>query len=248
LVVPEFGIRCEVGTINPDLLRVVWQDEVDGDGIGDNRCYFGLTGTGWPDVASLAEAEEALVQRVAEHACDARDFENLLNQAVDDEYPGEDLDEGPLAEFIMLDVGVISAVAALWAGGCVSTFSCRGHDTDRDSCPHIRFTTDEQRLPFVRQAALSAGCGLALDNTGMLELYANDVLALIRFARALSALQTALKGIGTVVPSERPADNYLDGYDSVVRRCDLADIRNKQEAEQPWHCDGQLSLFDPTAP
>lgn len=79
----------------------------------------------------------------------------------------------------------------------------------------------------------------------MLELYANDVLALIRFARALSVLQAALNGIGIAVASERPTDNYLDGYDSIVRRRDLADIRNKQEAEQPWHCDGQLSLFDP---
>jgi hypothetical protein len=243
-VVPEFDIRPEVETVHSDLLRVIWQDEVDGDGIGDNRCYFSLTGTVWPDVASLIEAEEALIQRVAEQACDAREFEKLLNQAVDDEYPGEDLDEGPLAEFIMLDVGLISAVAALWAAGCISTFSCRGHDTESDSCPHIRFTTDEQRLPFVRQAALAARCGLALDNTGMLELYANDVLALIRFARALFALQTALNSIGTTVAGERPEDNYLDGYDPIVRRRDLADIRDKMEAEQPWRCDGQLSLFD----
>src|SRR2546429_1881901 len=117
-MLPHFDVEVVVEAINPEHLRVIWVDEVSNDGIGDNRLYIDLTGTDWSDIAPIIQIEEALIKVAAERAANADDFDRVIEEALAAQYPGDDIDEGPLSDFALLDAGVISAAAALSAAGC----------------------------------------------------------------------------------------------------------------------------------
>src|SRR5262249_31744164 len=117
MMLPHFDVEVVVEAINPEHLRVIWTDEVSDDGIGDNRLYIDLTGTRWPDVAPIIQAEEALIKVAAERAADTDDFDRIVEEMLEAQYPGDDIGEGPLSDFVQLDAGVISAAAALSAAG-----------------------------------------------------------------------------------------------------------------------------------
>lgn len=241
--VPQFDVDVHVDDIDPDLLRLIFDDEVEDEGIGDNRLYFDVTGTTWLEVESIIEAEEALVMSVAENATDVDDFDRLIEQAMDTLYPGEDIDEGPLSDLSMLDLGVISAVAALAAAGCVSTTSRRGHRQTGEANPFVRFATDDLRLPHLREAAMAAKCGLLVDSVGMVQPYPVDVRAFIEFARQLLLRRGALFAIETPVSCARLDDEVLDQLDDPPRRRDLHRALQISGVDQV--CDGQLPLFEP---
>jgi hypothetical protein len=243
-MLPHFDVEVVVGAINPEHLRVIWVDEVSEDGIGDNRLYIDLTGTDWSDIAPIIQVEEALIKVAAERAANADDFDRIIAEALAAQYPGDDIDEGPLSDFALLDAGVISAAAALSAAGCVSTTSCRGHNGTGEPHPLIRFAADDLRLGYVREAAVLAGCGLLLDGGGMLQLFATNVLAFVAFAKALLEKREYLEAITSTVACTRPGDDYLYDYDDDVRRRDLAKILERVDAERIVECDGQLSLFE----
>ena len=219
-MLPEFDVEPEVAQVDPGLLRVVWLDEVLADGVGDNLMYEDISGTAWPEVEAVILEEDELVRAAADRATDGDDFDRLVNYEFEQRYPGDDFDEGPLSEFAGLDVGVISAVAALSAAGCVTTTSCRGHRRHGEPSPLVRFAADDQRLPVVRAAASNARCGLLLDEDGMLQLYAANVLALVEFARQMLQRRQAFDAIQTPVPSERLPGAVID-FLSDVRRRDL---------------------------
>ncbi|MEU4220960.1 hypothetical protein [Actinoplanes sp. NPDC026623] len=88
----------------------------------------------------------------------------MSDQLVEDRYTGEWDDDGliddvPLARFYRLDLGVMSAVAALVAGYALTTTSCRGHHSRRgESQPLVRFICDDTRLSLIAKAATTAGC------------------------------------------------------------------------------------------
>jgi hypothetical protein len=202
-VPPKFDVEPEVAQVDPGSLRIVWLDEVLADGVGDNLMYEDISGTAWPEVEAVILEEDELIRGAADRATDADDF-----------------DEGPLSEFAGLDVGVMSAVAALSTAGCVTTTSCRGHHRHGEPSPLVRFATEEQRLPVVQAAASNARCGLLLDKDGMLQLCAANVLALVEFARQMLQRRQAFDVIETPVPCERPPDAVID-FLSDIRRRDL---------------------------
>lgn len=217
-VLPQFNVDPEVAQVDPGLLRVVWLDEVLADGVGDNLVYEEISGTAWPEVEGVITEEDELIRAAADRATDNDDFDRLVNYELEQRYPGNDFDEGPLSEFAGLGVGVMSAVAALSASGCVTTTSCRGHRRHGEPSPLVRFATDEQRLPVVQAAASSAHCGLLLDEDGMLQLYAANVLALVEFAREILQRRQAFDAIETPVPLELLPEAAIDFLTDIRRR------------------------------
>lgn len=217
-VLPQFDVEPEVAQVDPGSLRVVWLDEVLADGIGDNLAYQDISGTAWPEVEAVITEEDALIRAAADRAIDGDDFDRLVNYELRQRYPGDDFDEEPLSEFADLDVGVMSAVAALSASGCVTTTSCRSHRRHGEPSPLVRFATDEQRLPIVQAAASSAHCGRLLDEDGMLQLYAGNVLALVEFAREMLQRRQAFDAIEAPVPCERLPDAVIDFLTDIRRR------------------------------
>ncbi|WP_433612568.1 hypothetical protein ACQP2P_01695 [Dactylosporangium sp. CA-139114] len=162
--------------------------------MGDNLLYQEIAEVSWEEVAEAISAEQELLA-VASLATGDEDFDQRADAAVRDRYTGErytydgtEIDEGPLTRFQDLDLGVMSAVAALVASGCLTTTSCRGHHSNRgERRPLVRFICDDKRLPLISAAAAEAGCGLHLDTWGMLQLYASEVNAFVRFASRLLA-------------------------------------------------------------
>ena len=243
-MLPHFDVDVRTDDIHPDLLRVIWTNEVTDEGIGDNRAYTDMTGADWSAVGQVIEAEATMLETAVANAVDATDFDRILGALMDVQYPGDDIDEGPLSEFATLDVGVMAAVAALSAAGCVSTTSCRGHSDHGEPNPLVRFTADENRLPLVRDACARSGSGLVLDPVGMLQLYAADTLTLLEFARRMVELRDRFDTIDSDVACDRPNDDLLDNYGVDLRRRDLYAIWDQAPADQRVECTGQLSFDD----
>jgi hypothetical protein len=50
------------------------------------------------------------------------------------------------------------------------------------AAPLVLFATDGARLAHILAAASSSGCGLLLDDDGLLQLYAENILSFVVFA------------------------------------------------------------------
>lgn len=89
-----------------------------------------------------------------------------------------------------LDAGVAGAVAALSAGGACTISSCNGGtlgDGHAEDLPTILFVCQVDAATTVLTAAEAADCGL-INRYGSLELFADDLRRMNRFARELLAL------------------------------------------------------------
>jgi hypothetical protein len=243
----ELAIAITVAPIDPELLRVIWIDEVSSDGVGDNRLYEDFSEIDWEDVSEIIKEESALLQEASQRATSADDFDLTINEIMEERYPDNDSADGVLLDFLSLDLGVMSAVAALSASGSVSTTSCRGHNTGGEAAPLVRFTTDETRLPLIMAAASSSGCGLILDDDGMLQLYATNALSFVAFARELVKARNIFAANQTEVASPR-LPRYADDFTTAVRRKDYLEALNEWESARGYPIDGQLSLFEPESP
>jgi hypothetical protein len=219
LMIPKFDVEIQIAQIDPELLRVIWIDEVSSDGVGDNRLYEDFSGTEWEIVRSVIEVENALLREASRRSANIDEFDRAIRDILREKYPDDDTPGDALSDFLSLDLGVISAVAALSASGSISTTSCRGHRVDGEAAPLVRFTTDEARLGYILAASSSSGCGLLLDNDGMLQLYARDVLSFVAFARELVMARSELDANDSVVARARP-QRYVGDFTSTVRRKD----------------------------
>jgi hypothetical protein len=249
MMIPNFelGIATTVASIDPDLLRVIWIDELSGDGVGDNQLYEDFSGIEWDEVSEVIKEESTLLQQASQRATNADEFDLAINDIIEERYPDDDTADEVLLDFLGLDLGVISAVTALSASGSISTTSCRGHNTTGEPAPLVRFTTDETRLPVILAAASSSGCGLLLDDDGMLQLYATNVLSFVAFARALLKARNIFAAIQTVVARPR-LPRYADDFTTAVQRKDYLVALDEWESAQGYPIDGQLSLFEPESP
>src|ERR1017187_3289927 len=247
LMVPHFDLEIKLVPIDPELLRVIWVDEVSSDGVGDNRLYEDFSGTDWRDVQDVIEAESALLQEASHRSADIDEFDLAIDEILEERYPDDDTADGPLSDFLSLDLGVMSAVAALSASGSFSTTSCRGHRTDGEAAPLVRFTTDETRLAAILAAASNSRCGLLLDGDGMLQLYATNILSFVAFARELVKDRSIFDANETVVACDRPP-RYIEDFTTAVRRRDYLAALNELDSARDYPGDGQLSLFEPDSP
>lgn len=116
-MLPHFEVDIEVAEIDAGCLRVVWLDEVMADGVGDNLRYEDISGTSWQEVNAVIAEETDLIGSASLRAVDGDDFDRIADTELRELYVADDVDEGPLAAFADLDVGVMSAVAALSASG-----------------------------------------------------------------------------------------------------------------------------------
>jgi hypothetical protein len=252
-VLPTFPHSITVKHIDADDLRVVWLEEAI-DGFGDNPDYFEIAEISWDEARAAIGAERELVALASAAALDAGGFDSVADQLVRDRYTGDwdddgPIDEGPLTRLDELDLGVMSAVAALVAGGALTTTSCRGHHSSRgEPWTVIRFICDDLRLPLITEAARNANCGLMVDAEGMLVLHASDVEAFLRFAEQMvsRAESFGTLSMDDLFESMDVYDGYLDEVEadnesSYVNRRDLAAMRRRMAADRP--IEGQLSIF-----
>lgn len=253
-MLPTFPGSVRVEMIDADELCVVWLEET-AEGVGDNREYEEIAEVTWDEVAAAIPAERELLA-IASEATDGEDFDRRADDAIDERYSGDrytpdgtEVDEGPLTRFQDLDLGVMSAVAALVAAGALTTTSCRGHQANRgEPRPLIRFVCDEVRLPWISSAAAEAGCGLLLDPHGMLQLYASDVGAFVSFASRLLARRDTFAGLSMedLFESRDAYGQYVDDWEAThestyFSRRDLDLMRRAMPSVRPTK--GQDQLF-----
>jgi hypothetical protein len=239
--------------IDADDLRVVWLEEAV-EGFGDNRQYREIAEVSWDEVIAAIGEERNLVTLAAAKARDAREFDSVADQLIRERYTGEfdesgPIDEGPLAGLDTLDLGAMSAVTSLVAAGALTTTSCRGHHSDRgEPRPLVRFICDDRRLPLIAAAARDSRSGLTVDADGMLQLYATDIEAFIRFADEMVARREEFNTFSMegMFESIEVYGDHLDEADTAnsryFSRRDLAALRLRIAADSPL--EGQLSMFD----
>ncbi len=240
---PQFDVDLVVEDMNPTLLRVIFEDDVLNEGIGDNRLYFPTDGMEWVEVSEILQEEDVVTRRIAEQSQDSDEFDRYADEFMNQQYGDGDLSEGPMAVLSALDLGVIAAVAALSASGCVTTTSCRGHTKRGEAHPIVRFATDEWRLPLLQRAARDVECGLTLDHEGMLQVYATNIGNLLNFARTLSDRRAEYERIESRVPIPRLDDDELNSLPTPRKR-DLADALERWDVDLTVRHAGQMELFD----
>lgn len=147
--------------------------------LSGSRSYGHLAGFGAEDLAAALAVEGHWMgaHGPADWMLDPDDL--LYEQLADDVAP----------EVAGLDVGVVSAVIALSALGCVTATSCNGQPRHQYPVPMVVFWVRPGGLPAVHAAATAAGCQLSNGSSGSVVLTAPDVGGLLRFA---AATQSAL--------------------------------------------------------
>ncbi len=149
------------------------------EGLGGNRAYSDFRGFSWKEAVEALQFEDDALNRRATKP-DVKNLDDLLE---DDEY-AEDLDG--------LDLGVASTVLALSAARCVPVTSCNGSAGHHERYPLVVFYAKAAWIPLLDEAAEEAGCGLDNADEGMLMVYANEIDAMLAFARAMIARRSAL--------------------------------------------------------
>jgi hypothetical protein len=102
-----------------------------------------------------------------------------------------------------LELGVAGASEALCAAGCPTFASCRGHGDGpgvRSPFPWLLFAADEMRAPLLEEAARDAGCGLSLDENGLVEARAPSAAEMVKFGAALLARRREFDAIPQPFP------------------------------------------------
>lgn len=227
---PRFEVEVSVEYINPADLRVVFDDEITDEGIGDNRLYFDTSGIAWAALPLILAEEKEIVLVASQNALCANDFDGFVGEIMARRYPDGDVSDGALWGFSELDLGVISAVAALSAAGCITTTSCRGHQSRGEAHPLVRFTTSGDRLGLIRGAAETANCGLLLDAAGMLQLYGTEIEHFMSFAQVMYDKRHEFDLINTRVGQAR------DMHDDLLNDVPEPRIRDL-EAASAHHAD-----------
>jgi hypothetical protein len=144
----------------------------------------------------LRGTDLALVDRVIVEERDGYDYleANDFSDAAIDEIDRRQLEESSLS---VLDFGVSAAVAMISAIGCVPVTSCRGPTLGRrphaQPAPMIVFYAQKRHVARLMDAVIEADCHI-VNNGVKLELYADDLRKLHRFAVVLRRLSNAGSG------------------------------------------------------
>jgi hypothetical protein len=146
--------------------------------LGCNREYLDLRGMDWDEAQRVYDLEMELIGRIETAQEPDEEYDAIQNELY------EDPDDGLFG----LDLGVASSVIALSAAGCVPFSSCSGgafggHHHERH--PLVAFFAKQKAVAMLLACAEESGTGLEAEDTGALVLYANDIRAMLRFAKAL---------------------------------------------------------------
>jgi hypothetical protein len=212
-------------------LRVPTVLEVE-EGFGDIRNYQDLAGLSWEEAAECLDLERSLVARATEQTTTPGEFGELADEVLGN-YSDEVDDLGP-GGIYLLDLGVIGLTAALSAAGCVPASSCSGHGSE---APYIRFAADPQRAAILLEMTRIAGCGLTVDEGGLLQTWAGSIKQFIGFAGMLVLRQEKF----ATLPEMRPRDTEDEEDEADQLSEDELRYLNDAEARRPGK--GQLRLF-----
>jgi hypothetical protein len=180
-VIPRADVELE-RSVDYRRLRAPSRDDLEGGGFA-TRQYAGVLviGANWELASEWLVRERDTLAGIAAQAADEHEFDELANEEVVDLM---DPDEGPVAA---PDLGMFAACLALCAAGCATAASCRGHPGAHawSKYPVILVTADRRRGRVLEELARKAGCGLASTDDGRLNLWAQSLEEVLRFAELL---------------------------------------------------------------
>lgn len=158
------------------------EDEFDYDAIGGNREFSPLDPLGTSDLTELCRVEAQQLEDLHAGQTTTDEIEEREEEMyTDDSYQ----------PYMILDVGVRSAVMALLEVGAHPFSSCNGgcFQDERyhaEAYPLIALYGRLETLKLIESVARSTGCGL-YSGMGALILYTNDIRRFIEFAIAITS-------------------------------------------------------------
>lgn len=163
------------------LSHLAWfegDEACEGTGLGCNRDYQDLRGMALEDLRQVVDQESDEIKRVlaGEVGCDG------CHEGCEECQP----------EIQGLELGVVSAVVALSAIGCIPYTSCNGGAFGGEHAADLLIVGFYLRPPLiqaVREAGRVAGVGLMNDRNGGFYVVTDDPWAMIAFAMKLGGLE-----------------------------------------------------------
>lgn len=113
------------------------------------------------------------------------------------------------------EFGVSGTVEALCAAGCPTFASCGGHGEGsggRSRHPWVLFAGDTARLLLLTDAARKAGCGLEIDDRGLLTVWAPSVREMVKFGNCALSQRGCFDELPVTVDrvaAQPPDDEFL---------------------------------------
>jgi hypothetical protein len=153
----------------------------------------------WAGAREALEAEAEGLDRLDESCTDEDDFYEAAYEA-------------RLEYALSFEFGVSGTVEALCAAGCPTFASCGGHGEGfggRSRHPWVLFAGDPARLPHLVAVARETGCGLEVDDRGLLTAWAPSAEEMIKFGHGLAARQMIFDRLQPTVDSDeaQPPDD-----------------------------------------
>lgn len=177
-VIPRSSIEIWYSEV-PKALPVPTQPDALTEYLDGNREYdSSFAYSAWQDAEEALSIERGAVSG-ARSATSPEDFDERL----DDYDENEDL-----LALGGLDAGVAGLTLVLNAAGCVTTTSCRSHPRRPRAgidYPQVRFYASSDRASILAGLAMHAGTGFAVDNDGVLEVWAPSVTEMMKLAAAV---------------------------------------------------------------
>jgi hypothetical protein len=164
-----------------------WIEMGDESGLGANHQYEDLRNMSWELVRGALEAEQAAINKFTQTG--AVSFEEAEAYFSDE---AKDWEQDQLDPLWGLDMGVASAVLALSAAGCVPFTSCNaGAFGGRhfEKYPLVGFYLPCQLANILPRIVAEAGVGLHQHGSGVFQIYADEIPAMMRFAERMLAHQ-----------------------------------------------------------
>jgi hypothetical protein len=162
-----------------DPKRLGWIDDrraAARNGLPANQLYVDLRGFKRIDLDAVLEEERTGYQSLEAVGYDERAIEEI------------DRKQATQSVIRIVDFGVAAAVVALSALGCVPITSCRGNSLGNKRhehpAPMVTFYARRLHLPAIMEAVEAADLYIT-NNEAKLEVYADDLRKMHRFAEAL---------------------------------------------------------------
>jgi hypothetical protein len=183
-MIPTFEVKIEVRV---DMTRVCsppWHIIHQTNGLLDNHFYEYLGQIKWKDFEFILQLENRALKLIDSQTKDPNQFDTNIDKLLENPEWEEELNE-----LRGLDLGIASAVFALYAFGCFPITSCRGHlSLGHEKYPLVVFFARPERVPVIVGIAAGTSVGLCneeCEGGEALMVYANNIIDMQRFALGL---------------------------------------------------------------